>query len=56
MASEKAQCRLSPIMHAYLVDLAKVGACGRGKSGVMRRLIENGVQEALERHVSKRLR
>lgn len=48
MAAPKAQCRLEPINHAYLEDLAKVGAYGKGKSGVMRRLIENGIAAALE--------
>lgn len=55
MPSDKVQCRLAPILHAYLVDLAKVGVYGRGKSGVMRRLIEEGIKEAIERQViSKR--
>lgn len=50
MASKpKAQVRLSPIMQAYLDDLAKLGAYGKGRSGVMRRFIENGVKEALEK-------
>jgi hypothetical protein len=54
-ANPKAQCRLDPIIRAYLRDLSKVGAYGRGESGVMRRLIENGVREALERGIiSKR--
>jgi hypothetical protein len=38
--SPKAQCRLEPITHAYLEDLARLGAYGKGKSGVMRRFIE----------------
>jgi hypothetical protein len=46
-ANRKAECRLSDINHAYLNDLAKLGAFGEGKSGVMRRFIENGIQEAL---------
>lgn len=38
-------------MHAYLEDLAKLATYGKGKSGVMRRFIENGIQQALERQV-----
>jgi hypothetical protein len=48
--SPKAQCRLTPINHAYLVDLARIGY-GPGKSGVMRRFIENGIRQALESKV-----
>lgn len=51
MSSPKAQCRLDPIQHAYLEDLAKLGVYGRGKSGVMRRFIDNGIQAALEKGV-----
>jgi len=51
MSSPKAQCRLEPINHAYLKDLAKIGAYGKGKSGVMRRFIENGIRAALEAKV-----
>lgn len=49
--SPKAQCRLEPITHAYLEDLARLGAYGKGKSGVMRRFIESGIKEALEKQV-----
>ena len=38
-------------MHAYLDDLANIGAYGKGKSGVVRRFIENGVREAIEKKV-----
>ena len=51
--SPKADLRLSPIMHAYLDDLAQIGAYGKGKSGVMRRFIENGIKDALEKNVIK---
>jgi hypothetical protein len=47
----KAECRLAPINHAYLDDLAKLGPYGDGKSGVMRRFIENGIRAALEAKV-----
>ena len=50
-ANRKAECRLSEINHAYLKDLAKLGAYGDGVSGVIRRFIENGIQEALEKRV-----
>lgn len=53
--SPKAAVRLEPIMHAYLEDLAKLGSYGKGKSGVIRRFVENGITEALEKQViSKR--
>lgn len=47
----KTGVRLSPILLAYLDDLAKVGAYGRGRSGVIRRFIEDGIQRAIEAHV-----
>jgi hypothetical protein len=31
--------------------LARLGAYGKGKSGVMRRFIESGIKEALEKQV-----
>jgi hypothetical protein len=40
--------RLRPIIHAYLDDLAKLGAYGKGKAGVMRHFIEKGIVMALE--------
>jgi hypothetical protein len=43
-----ASTRLRPIMHAYLRELARVGCYGKGKAGVMRRFIENGIAQALE--------
>jgi hypothetical protein len=49
--NQKAECRLSAINHAYLNDLAKLGPYGSGKSGVMRRFIENGIKAALEAKV-----
>lgn len=47
----KTSVRLTPIMRAYLDDLAKIGAYGKGRSGVMRRFIENGIKEAIEKKV-----
>ena len=46
-----ASTRLRPIMHAYLRELARVGCYGKGKAGVMRRFIENGITQALEARV-----
>ena len=51
MPNPKAETRLEPIMHAYLEDLAKLGAYGKGKSGVIRGFVERGVQVALEKKV-----
>ena len=34
MANPKADLRLPPILHAYLEDLAKLGAYRRGKAGM----------------------
>ena len=50
MAKEKAQLRLEPIDMAYLADLARIGY-GKGRSGVMRRFILNGITQALEAKV-----
>jgi hypothetical protein len=36
---------------AYLDDLARLGCYGKGRSGVMRRFIENGIARAVERGV-----
>lgn len=47
----KVDCRLDPINIAYLDDLAKLGPYGSGRSGVMRRFIENGIKAALEAKV-----
>jgi hypothetical protein len=47
MPAPKADLRLPPILHAYLEDLARLGAYGKGKTGVMRRFIEDGIQRAL---------
>lgn len=50
MPKQKAQVRLEPIDVAYLTDLARIGY-GKGKSGVMRRFILNGIVTALEAKV-----
>jgi hypothetical protein len=51
MANPKAECRLDPIMHAYLDDLVKIGAYGKDKTNVVRSLIERGIQDLLEKKV-----
>jgi len=43
--------RLRPIIIAYINDLARVGSYGKGRSGVIRRFVENGVTHAVERGV-----
>jgi hypothetical protein len=43
--------RLRPVIVAYLDELAKIGGYGKGRSGVMRRFIENGIVRAIERRV-----
>ena len=42
---------MSRIVHAYLDELATIGVYGRGKGGVIRRFIEDGIQKALADHV-----
>ena len=49
--AKKLECRLAPINRAYLRDLAKIGSYGRGEAGVMRRLVENGICDAIEKGV-----
>lgn len=46
--------RLRPVVIEYLKELADAGGYGRGKAGVMRRFIENGIVRALERRVIAR--
>jgi hypothetical protein len=43
--------RLRPVIVAYLDELASIGGYGKGRSGVMRRFIENGIVRAIERKV-----
>ena len=54
MANPKAECRLEPINIAYLDDLAKLGAYGKGRSGVIERFILNGITSALEKGVIRK--
>ena len=38
-------------MHAYLEDLAKLGAYGKDKGDVARTFIEAGIRDAIEKRV-----
>jgi hypothetical protein len=42
--------RVRPIIKAYLDELSDIGY-GKGRAGVMRRFIENGVIRAIEKKV-----
>jgi len=46
--------RLRPVIIAYLDELAGIGGYGKGRSGVARRFIENGIVRAMERNVIER--
>ena len=54
MANEKIPLRLPPILNAYLSDLADLGTYGKGKIGVARRFVEDGIQKALENDVIRK--
>jgi hypothetical protein len=49
MANPPVTIRLRPVMIAYLDDLGRIGPYGRGRAGVIRRFVENGVRLAIER-------
>ncbi len=51
MANPKIQCRLDQVSLAYLDDLVKVGAYGKDTTAVVRRFIENGILDALEKRM-----
>jgi hypothetical protein len=51
VANPKAECRLEPIDIAYLDELAKIGGYGKGRAGVIKRFIQNGIVEAIEKGV-----
>jgi hypothetical protein len=44
----RADCRLHPINHAYLEELARLGPYGTSKSAVMRRFLEDGIGQAIK--------
>jgi len=43
--------RLRPVILAYIDELAGLGVYGKGRAGVMRRFIENGIAAAVEKKV-----
>jgi hypothetical protein len=51
MANPPVTVRLRPVMVAYLDELGRIGPYGKGKAGVIRRFVENGVRRAIERRV-----
>ena len=53
MPNERVQPRLTPVMHAYLQDLADLGAYGKDKTDVARTLIEGGICQALADKIIK---
>jgi hypothetical protein len=48
VANATTTVRLRPVILAYLDELAGIGGYGRGRAGVMRRFIENGIVRAIE--------
>jgi hypothetical protein len=46
--------RLRPIIVAYLDELARIGAFGKGRSGVMCRFIEDGIARQIARQIIDR--
>jgi hypothetical protein len=52
MASNKPiPVRLRPIVVAYLDELHRIGGYGKGRAGVIRRFVENGIARAIQRGV-----
>lgn len=52
MASNKPVfLRLRPVVLAYLDELDRIGGYGKGRAGIVRRFVENGIARALERRV-----
>jgi hypothetical protein len=43
--------RFRAIDIAYLEELGKIGGYGKGRNGVIRRFVENGIVRAIERGV-----
>jgi hypothetical protein len=46
--------RLRPVLTAYIDDLANLGPYGEGRAGVIRRFVENGIADAIEKGVIKK--
>ena len=52
MASNKPVfLRLRPVVLAYLDELDRIGSYGKGRAGVARRFVKNGIARAIERKV-----
>lgn len=49
MPLPRIKLRLSSISRAYLRDLARLGIYGTGEQAVARRLVENGLADAVEK-------
>jgi len=43
--------RFRPVILAYIDELAETGAYGKGRAGVIRRFVENGIARAIEKKV-----
>jgi hypothetical protein len=52
MASNKpVPVRLRPVVLAYLDELDRIGGYGKGRVGVIRRFVENGIAHAIQNKV-----
>jgi len=51
MANQPVLVRLRPIVLAYLDELDRIGGYGKGRVGVIRRFVENGIARELRRKV-----
>ncbi len=50
-ANKSIPVRLRPVIVAYLDELNRIGGYGQGRAGVIRRFVENGIADAIERKV-----
>lgn len=41
-------CAYAPVVLAYLDELDRIGGYGKGRAGVIRRFVENGIAEAIQ--------
>lgn len=51
MANKPIHVRLRPVIVSYLDELDRIGGYGKGRVGVIRRFVENGIVRAIERKV-----
>lgn len=47
MANKPITVRFRPVVVAYLDELDRIGGYGKGKVGVIRRFVENGIADAI---------